>query len=133
MAHGSAIAAERTGGRADERGPWDRERGGDAHAKEIGANKSTPLGSERERGKREREWAQEGIDGWGPPVRESWRAGARGGDGLIGLNWGFLIFWNFPLLFHFIFFMDSNQIQTPIQIQIISNMCIKQKNNLGST
>ena len=40
----------------------------------FGADKSAPLGSERERGKSER--AQEGSDRWGPPVREGWCMGA---------------------------------------------------------
>jgi hypothetical protein len=60
----------------------------------------------------------------------------------VGLRWvsfavwaviRFSIFLEFLIPFLFIFSMDSNQIQTPIQIQMISNMCIKQKNNLGST
>jgi hypothetical protein len=41
----------------------------------LGADKLTPPGSERERGKGER--AQEGADKQGLPVREGWRA--RGG------------------------------------------------------
>jgi hypothetical protein len=49
--HGSARAGERTGGRADEQGLWDSE-GRCTCAEEIGADKSVPLGSERERGER---------------------------------------------------------------------------------
>jgi hypothetical protein len=49
----------------------------------VGADKSAPLGNERERGKRER--AREGADRRGPPVKEGWRARlAR--DGPAGLN-----------------------------------------------
>jgi hypothetical protein len=50
-AHEQARAGERTGVRADERGPRDREKGC-AHAKEIGVDKAAPLGSEREREER---------------------------------------------------------------------------------
>jgi hypothetical protein len=39
----------------------------------FGADRSTPLGSERERGKSD--WAREGADRRGPPVREGWCAG----------------------------------------------------------
>jgi hypothetical protein len=47
--HGSVRAGERTGARADERGPRDSE-GRCACAEEIGADKLAPLGSEREKG-----------------------------------------------------------------------------------
>jgi hypothetical protein len=57
--HGSARAGERTGGRADERGPWDSERRCTS-TEEIDTDKSAPLGSEREREKRER--AQDDAD-----------------------------------------------------------------------
>jgi hypothetical protein len=47
--HGSARTDERTGGQADERTPRDSERKC-ARTEEFGADKSAPLGSERERG-----------------------------------------------------------------------------------
>jgi hypothetical protein len=47
-AHGTERAGERTGSRADERGPWDSERRC-ARAEETGADRSAPPGSERER------------------------------------------------------------------------------------
>jgi hypothetical protein len=57
--HRSARAGKRIGFCADERGPRNSERR-HVHADEISADKSSPLGSERERGKSER--AQEGTD-----------------------------------------------------------------------
>jgi hypothetical protein len=63
-------AGERTGFCADERDPLISERG-QARADGFGADKSTPPGNERERGKGER--AREGTDRRGPPVREGWR------------------------------------------------------------
>jgi hypothetical protein len=74
--HGSARAGERTGCRADERGPRDSERKC-ARAEEIGVDKSSPLGSEREREKRER----------GPPVREGRTHGRE--TGLVVSKWPF--------------------------------------------
>jgi hypothetical protein len=56
------------------------QREGDAHAKEIGANKSTPLGSERERGKRE-SGRKKALTGGG---RLSGRAGVRARAGGMG-------------------------------------------------
>jgi hypothetical protein len=47
-AHGTERAGERTGSRADERGPWDRERRL-ACTEKTSADKSAPPRSERER------------------------------------------------------------------------------------
>jgi hypothetical protein len=64
-----------------------------------------------------------------------WREGAREA----GLRWAcwaklrFSIFLEFPVAFLFIFSRVSKSNSNQIQIQTISNMCIKQKNNLGST
>ena len=57
--HQSARAGEQTGGRSDERDMQDSE-GRCARAEKIGADKSDPLGSERERGERLR--MQESAD-----------------------------------------------------------------------
>ena len=77
---GSARAGERTGGRADERGPWDNER---RHAcmEETSADKSTPPCSERERGER-------AGAGWRRHAGTTCQrvVGARAGD-LDGLDW----------------------------------------------
>jgi hypothetical protein len=51
--HESARAGEQTGGWADKRGPRDRE-SKRACVERTDADRSTPPGSERERGKRER-------------------------------------------------------------------------------
>jgi hypothetical protein len=76
----SARASEQTSDRADEWGPRDSKRR--CACEEIGANKSAPLGSERERGKSER--AREGADRRGPPIMVGWceGTGARGWAGL---------------------------------------------------
>jgi hypothetical protein len=66
-------AGERTGFYADERDPRISERG-QARVDGYDADKSTPPGSERERGKSEQ--AREGADKQGLPVREGWCAGA---------------------------------------------------------
>jgi hypothetical protein len=65
--HRSARAGERTGSRADERGPRNNE-GRCACVERTSADRSTPAGSERERGKRERAW--DDVERLGPPVRE---------------------------------------------------------------
>jgi hypothetical protein len=98
------------------------------HAEEIGADKSAPLAA---RGRGKREWAREGADRHGPPVREGWRARGAGSAGLIGPNWGFL-FSGISNCFSILFFLGfSIQIQTKFQIQTKSNMCINPKNMLG--
>jgi hypothetical protein len=51
--------------------------------------------------------------------------------GLNGPNFVFLFLPNFKRLFY-IFSMDFKSYSNQIQIQTISNLCIKQKNNLGS-
>jgi hypothetical protein len=70
------------------------------HAEEIGADKSAPLAA-RVRGKRE--WAREGADRRGPPVREGWRARGAGSAGLIG-RIGVFYFLEFLIAFPFYFF-----------------------------
>jgi hypothetical protein len=96
-----ASTTESVGGRlgkrgvADRRGPWINEserqtssqmltgrshRAASESGQErgwFGADKSTPLGSERERGKSER--AREGADRWEPLVREGGRGSAHVG------------------------------------------------------
>jgi hypothetical protein len=119
-------ASERTAN-ADTWGPRDSEREQGACAKETGADRSAPLGSGRERG-------SEGVnvavaDGWVPPVKRSGRSHGLPGQGRAA--WAEISFSfspNFEMLFFIFSLGNSNQ----IQIQTISNMCIKQKNNLGS-
>jgi hypothetical protein len=80
-AHGTERVGERTGTRADERGPRDRERRL-ACVEKTGADKSVPS-----RNKRERQRAWDGADRRGPPVREGQARvrdlGRAGPDGLI--------------------------------------------------
>jgi hypothetical protein len=73
-------ACKRTSFSADERGLRDRE-SKRACAERTGADRSTPPGSERERGKRER--ARDDADRRGPLVRE----GRTHGRGMTGLKW----------------------------------------------
>jgi hypothetical protein len=105
LTHRSARAGERTGGRADERDPWDSERRC-VCVEEIGADKSDPLGSKRERGRvsgRERAPTGEGH----LPGRAGARARARArAAGLAWASWakmGFSIFLEFPNAFYFIY------------------------------
>jgi hypothetical protein len=84
--HRSVRANERTGGRADKRDPWSSERGC-VRVGEIGADKSAPLGSERERERRERVGRLVPTGG----VRLSGAAGARG-TGPGGLAWAEMAF-----------------------------------------
>jgi hypothetical protein len=89
--------------------------------------------AQREGGK-ERARTRAVADRWDPPVRRSGRACV-----LARLGWAewaeiaFSFSRDFPNAFLFIFSMDFKSNSNPIQIQPNSNMCIKQKNNLGST
>jgi hypothetical protein len=89
--NGSARAVEQIGGWADEWGPRDSERRC-ARMEEIGADKSAPPGSERERGgESEREKALTGGDRLSG---EGWRAGA-------GLRWPSWAVWAEMWFFYF--------------------------------
>jgi hypothetical protein len=59
--HRSARANERTGGRAGKRDPWYSDRGC-VRVGEIGADKSAPLGNEREREESVRaDWCRQAV------------------------------------------------------------------------
>jgi hypothetical protein len=66
------------------------------------------------------------------PTYEAKRARARGLDWALWAKIGFSFSREFLNAFIFIFSMDFKSSLNQIQIQTISNMCIKQKNNLGS-
>jgi hypothetical protein len=101
--------------------------------KETGADRSAPLGSERER-----EGAREGELPLTGGVRMSGRAGARarGLSGLSVLVWAAFSFsfsLNFLIPFPFLFYrIFQIQIQARFQIQINSNLCNTSKNILNS-
>jgi hypothetical protein len=130
-AHGIEKAASERAVSSKARGPRDRERGG--HTRGELAPTARSHQPKRESGDAR---AQVGADRRGPTVSEG-RTRARGRlAGPIWASWAEMVFSfskEFLMPFLFIFSRDSNQIQTPNQIQIISNMCVKQKNNLGST
>jgi hypothetical protein len=100
--HGSARTDERTGFCADERGPRNRE-SERACMEETCADRSTPPGSERERGERVRAgW----LDRRGPPIRGRADARARDLDGPRWAGWAelaFSFFLEFLMVFLFIF------------------------------
>jgi hypothetical protein len=107
-------------------GPKDRERGS-ARAKETGADRSAPLGSERER---------ERALGFAPTggARLSGREGARAREHT--REWAAFSFYfslDFLIPFIFLFLLGFQiQIQTRFQIQINSNLCNTSKNILSS-
>jgi hypothetical protein len=123
-------SGERTGSRADERGPQNSERR--CAPEEISADKSAPLGSERERGER-------AGAGWCRQAGTTCQreAGARGGGGLDGPIWAvwakirFSIFLEFQNAFLFLFSLGI-QIKFKHQFKYFQT-CASQKNNLGST
>jgi hypothetical protein len=84
------------------------QREGDACTRGIGADNSVPPGSEMERGE---------------------CAGAGSSMGQVGLKWGFLFFLKFLMAFLFIFSRVFKSNSNQMQVQTISNMCIKQKDN----
>jgi hypothetical protein len=74
----------------------EKEREEGSEGLETGADRSAPLGSEREEGKGAR--GQTAADRRGPPVRAGWRAGAWPGWaelGWFGLLFLFLFLWIF--------------------------------------
>jgi hypothetical protein len=101
------------GGRAGKRDPRDSERSC-ACADEVGADRSAPLGSGREREESVR--VRAGTDRWGPPFRgRRARAGGLSGSSWAAqAEWLFLFLGIFQLLFFFIFYRvfnsNSNQI-----------------------
>jgi hypothetical protein len=115
----------------------------------VSADRADPPGSERERacarrnlrrqasptGQREGESAQvkAGADRWVPPMRQSGRA-RQVWLGWIGLNGpiGFSYFLGFSKCFSFYFFYGIQIKFKPNSNSNNPNMCIKQKNNLGS-
>jgi hypothetical protein len=88
------------------------------------------------RGREKRERARDDTDKRGLPVREGRSRGrSRGLDGLSWAGWvelAFSFFLEFLIAFLFIFSRVSKSNSNEMQIQTISNMCIKQKNKLGS-
>jgi hypothetical protein len=68
---------------------------------EISADKSVPLGNERERERRAR--GQTGADRRGPPVRSSRRARGAGPGGLAWAKMAFPFFLEFLIAFLFLF------------------------------
>jgi hypothetical protein len=106
-------------------------RGSGCEHEGIGADYPAPPGRGRER-ERERE------RGRGPSLIGGTHllgvAGARGLAGLDQAKWDEISFSfsrDFQNAFIFIFSMDLKSNSNQIQIQTISNMCIKQKNNLA--
>jgi hypothetical protein len=111
------------GSESEGGGRWARE--------ETGAENLVPPSSERERGRE---------CGCGPSLRGGiYLSGNAGARGLAGLDWacwvetGLSFSREFRIAFLFIFTMDFKSNSNQIQIQTIPNMCIKQKDNLGST
>jgi hypothetical protein len=121
--HRSARTNERTSGRAGKRDPRDSKRSCTSVG-EVGADKSAPLGSGRERERKAR--GRAGADRRGPPVRGGRRAGL-GLMGWLGTKWLFLFPGIFQLLFYFIFSRVFNS-NSKFQIQTNSNMCNNSKN-----
>jgi hypothetical protein len=97
------------------------------HADEFSADRSAPLGSEREK----RAWVRAGTNRRGPLVMNGGRARGAGSAGLVWVEMGFSIFLEFLMPFLFIFSRDfnsnSNQVSNSNQIKHVH----KFKEDLG--
>jgi hypothetical protein len=120
------------------------------HERAVSADRADPPDSERERARERRNWRRQvGPTGQRERARERERRWRQVGStcrrtrvrshGLAGPDWAvwaktsFSIFWNFQMLFLFIFSMEFNSNATTIQIQIIQTYSSNKRINLAST
>jgi hypothetical protein len=125
-------ARRRTVHDTDETGPQRRQREREqARARGNRQRQSGPTGQWK--GDRARARTRAIADRWDPPAKR--RGHTRGLARLGWASWAefrFSFSPEFLKAFLFIFSMDFKSNSNPNQIQTISHMCIKQKNNLGS-